>query len=202
MEETLFTCPYCEAQLQIPEDAWYYTCDQCSHRLDLKSQFAFLRGLDAFDEGQEIMKKINPKKLRRDLFMAQARAAMLLFMEAYSSLQVAFQAELEETQRCLGVEMMSSMSQEFLKRLMISQLEMSYWKTLMVEQNAQNEYDLLKEKLNKQADSWGFYHRWRWTSRQKKLAKSLAQLDNKIKSLEDQIEFVDLPRARNTKWKP
>ena len=31
-------------------------------RLDLKSQFAYLRGLDAFSEGQDILNALNPKK--------------------------------------------------------------------------------------------------------------------------------------------
>ena len=201
MVEPPFSCPYCETILTLPDDVWYYTCNHCGKHLDLKSQFAFLRGLDDFMEGQDIVDNMNPKK-RRKVFNALDQAAMNLFRRAYSSLQVAFQVNLAESQRSLGVEMMTSMSQEFLKRNMISPLEVNYWNTLMVEQTAQNEYDRLNEKLKNVTGTLGFLKRWRWTSRQEQLLKSLAQIDRKIKSLEVQIEFIDVPRARNTYWKP
>jgi hypothetical protein len=127
---------------------------------------------------------------------------MELFRQAYSSLQVAFMADLEEFQRLLGVEMMTSMAHEFMKRNMVSPLEVNYWNSLMIEQTAQNEYGLLKEKMVKTGSPLGFFYRWRWRSRQKQLFKALAGLAEKIKSLEKQIEFVDIPRARNKKWKP
>ena len=98
--------------------------------------------------------------------------------------------------------MMASMAHEFMKRNMISLLEANYWNSLMVEQTAQNEYDLLKEKIVKTDGLSGPLNRWRWRSRQKQLLNALAQLAVKIKSLESQIEFVDIPRARNKKWKP
>jgi hypothetical protein len=169
--------------------------------LDLKSQFAYLRGLDAFKEGQDILDRLNPKK-RRSLTNEQDRAAMELFRQAYSSFQIAFMADLEEFQRTLGVEMMTSMAQEFLKRNMISPLEANYWNCLIFEQTAQNEYGLLKEKIVKAGGIIGFFKRYRWRARQKQLIKALTDLAEKIKTLEMQIEFVDIPRARNKKWKP
>ena len=72
----------------------------------------------------------------------------------------------------------------------------------MIEQTAQNEYGLLKEKMVKTGSPLGFFNRWRWRTRQKQLLKALAGLAEKIKTLERQIEFVDIPRARNKKWKP
>jgi hypothetical protein len=201
MVEPPFTCPYCDAELLLPDNVWYYSCDHCGKHLDLKSQFAYLRGLDAFKEGQDILDNLNPKK-HRSLTNEQDRAAMELLRQAYSSLQVAFLAELEEFQRTLGVEMMASMAHEFMKRNMISPLEVNYWGSLMVEQTAQNEYGLLKEKIVKNGSPLGFFNRWRWRTRQKQLLKALSGVAEKIKTLERQIEFVDIPRARNKKWKP
>jgi len=201
MLEPPFICPYCDTELHLPDNVWYFTCDHCGKHLDLKSQFAYLRGLDAFKEGQDILDQVSPKK-RRSLTNMQDRAAMELFRQAYSSLQVAFLAELEEFQRSLGVEMMTSMAQEFVKRNMISPLETNYWSSLMVEQTAQNEYDLLSGKIGKTNGPLGFLQRRRWRSRQKQLLKALTNLAEKIKTLERQIEFVDIPKARNKKWRP
>lgn len=201
MEEPPFICPYCETELLLPDDVWYYACDHCGKWLDLKSQFAFLRGIDAFKEGQEIMEAVNPKK-RRLYYDSQDQAALNLFIEAYSSLQIAFLADLEERQRFVGVEMMTSMSIEFMKRNMVSPFEGTYWNTLMVEQTAQNEYDMLKQKLQKLDGPLQFIRRWRWTARQSQLLKSLDQLDSKMKGLEKQIDFVEIPRARKKKWRP
>ena len=201
MGEPPFTCPYCDVEIHLPDNVWYYTCDHCGKHLDLKSQFAYLRGLDAFKEGQDILQRLNPKK-HRALTNAQDRAAMELFREAYSSFQVAFLVELEEFQRTLGVEMMTSMAHEFMKRNMISPFEANYWHSLMVEQTAQNEYGLLKQKIIKADGLLGFLKRWQWRSRQRQLLKALAELAEKIKTLERQIEFIDIPRARNKKWKP
>jgi hypothetical protein len=201
MEDSPFFCPYCEIELHLPDDVWYYTCDSCGTRLDLKSQFAFLRGLDAFREGQDIMEKVSPRK-RRTSFNSLDQSAMELFKQAYSSLQVAFQANLEEGQRSLGVEMMNSMAQEFMKRSMISPLELTYWNTLMVEQTSRNEFDSLSEKLSQPGGKLTFLARWRWKMRQKQLRDALFQIDNKLKLLEKQIEFIDIPKARNKNWKP
>jgi hypothetical protein len=200
----ILTCPYCETELSIPDSLWYYTCSHCGQRLDLKSQFAFLRGLDAFSEGQELFQKVSPKKrMRRQFFLSTDREALDLFREAYSSLQVAFMAELEPNQRILGVEMMTSMTQEFKVRLMISQQEAQYWNTLMVEHTAQVEYDRLTKKLSQPAEGvFGSIWRWRWRARQKQLLQSLEKIDRKIESLEKEIEFTDIPKTRNKTWKP
>jgi len=201
---TTFTCPYCETELSIPDSLWYTTCDQCRHHLDLKSQFAFLRGLDAFSEGQNLFQKVNPKKrMRRQFFLTTDRDALDLFRQAYSSLQVAFLSELEPNQRLLGVEMMTSMTQEFQLRLMVSPVEAQYWNTLMIEHTAQVEYDRLSQKLSQPAS--GLLEQikyWRWTGRQKTLLQSLKKLDAKLESLEKAIEFTDPPKARNKTWKP
>ncbi len=147
MDVPPFTCPYCEIEIQLPEDVWYYTCTHCGSHLDLKSQFAYLRGLDAFSEGQDIADRINPKK-KKNHFNPRVTTAMEIFKEAYSSLQVALLTDLAESQRSLAVEMLASMSQEFAKWDLVSPLEMNYWSSIMVEQTAQWEYNQLKEKLS------------------------------------------------------
>ena len=61
----LLQCPYCRHDLQIPDSVWFYYCDNCHENLDLKAQFAYQRGLEAFDEGQELMVDKGPRKPRR-----------------------------------------------------------------------------------------------------------------------------------------
>jgi hypothetical protein len=201
MDTRPFTCPYCDTEIALPEDAWYHTCPQCGKRLDITAQFAYLRGLDAFTEGQEIMAGISPRKKR--LENPEMQEAIELFREAYSSLQVAFtSANLALAQRNLGVEMMASMSNEFMKLNMVSILEMSYWKSLMVEITAQKEYDNIKDRLVRPSSGLMYLWRIRWLIRRRQLLKALVDLDSKLKMLEKQIEFIDVPRARNENWKP
>ncbi len=200
MDTPPFTCPYCETVLDLPEDAWYYTCPRCQKRLDLKSQFAYLRGLDAFSEGQEMMVKIPPR--RRRPLDPRTEEAMQLFREAYSSLQVAFQSILAEEQRALAVEMMSSMSREFMKWNLVSAVEMNYWHFLMVEQTAQKEYERNKQKLADLDGGLNLLAQMRWRIRQKQLRKALLDTGKKVVMLERQIEFIDIPRARRENWKP
>jgi hypothetical protein len=195
------TCPYCDNETYVPSDLWKHACSHCGKKLDVNSQFAYLRGLDAFKEAQDIFQKINPKKRRQ--FHAAEREALDIFMQAYSSLEVAFKGDLEENQRMLAVEMMTSMNQEFLKRMMVSPLEAQYWNTIMVEQTARNEYDNLKQKLQKSNTGiTGFIRRWRWNGRRKKLFQALIQMEDKLKSLEQRIDFIDIPHARNKNWTP
>jgi hypothetical protein len=201
MSERPFRCPYCDFENEIPDSGFYITCSQCGHRLNLESQFAFLRSVDAFSEGQEILDGISPRK-RRIPNSPTDRQSLDLFIEAYTAMQVAFKAELAELQRSLGVEMMANIADEFMKRNMVSPLEANYWISLLVEQNSQDEYDRLKEKIIQLRGPLAFLSRMRMRSRQKQLLNALAQLDGKLTALERQISFVDIPRTRNTKWKP
>lgn len=200
MSTLSFTCPHCETEIELPEDVWYYTCPQCRSRLDLKSQYAYLRGLDAFSEGQEIMVAVSPRRRRPE--DPRVREAMKLFMEAYSSLQIAFATELAQAQKILGAEMMASMATEFMKLNMVSPLEMNYWKSLVVEHKAQEEYDEIKEKLLRPGSVIELLQRLHWHMRRKQLLKALLDLDAKFKLLERQIDFIDIPRGRNENWKP
>lgn len=196
-------CPNCDAELQVPDDVWYYTCDSCRESLDLKAQFAYLRGLEAFDEGQALMTEKGPKRPRnKTRYNEIYRHCLDLFVEAYSSLQIAFLGHLVEVQRQVGIEMMASMTGEFLRQNMVSPLEMGYWNMILTEHLAQTEIDRLKVRLGQPVGGLGFLMRLRWTLRLNQLKKKLIEVDQRINRLERQIAFVDVPRARNRRWKP
>ena len=98
---------------------------------------------------------------------------MDLFIEAYSSLQVAFLGSLVEVQRQVGIEMMSSMAAEFMKQNMISPLEMSYWNSILTEYYAQTEIDRIKERLTRPMGKFGFLVILRWKQRMNSSMSSL-----------------------------
>lgn len=202
MREVEFSCPGCETELKFPEDQAYAYCPRCGLSLDIQSILAYLRGLEAFEEGQEIMIKTNPGKFRFRPRPPDQRA-FTLFREAYSSLQLAFSGTLEENQRQLGIEMMASMAQEFARYWMVSDLEGVYWRTAMAELASQKEYNLLKEKVNRSRRMNALViSRWYWVQRQKQLLNVLRELNRKLTQLERQIEFVDIPKARDRNWAP
>lgn len=146
--------------------------------------------------------RVSPRRLR-SLNSVQDRMAMTLFREAYSSLQLAFEGDLVEDQRQLGIEMMASMATEFSKRLMVSAYEGRYWSTAMAELTSQNEYSALKEKVQKTRPTiFNYAIRWYWRTRQHQLLRVLKELDRKLGVLEAQIEFVDPPQARDRTWTP
>ena len=202
MREVKFQCPQCDAALRLPETEVSTVCPTCQVQLDVKALLAYLRGLEAFDEGQETMLRGNPR-MRRLWNSPQDKLAMSLFREAYSSLQLAFEGNLIENQRQLGIEMMASMAQEFSARSMVSDYEGQYWRATMAELTSQNEYKALGEKLKHiQPTAFNFLLRWRWRSRQRQLLNVLKELNRKLTVLEEQIEFIEIPRARNRTWTP
>lgn len=203
MPSPAFACPHCSHEFQLPEDVWYYTCEACQAHLDLKSQFAFLRGMDAFEEGQALMIGNGPRRTYKKTRDNPVYSRVLdLFIEAYSSLQVAFGAELAVAQRQVGVEMMASMAAEFFRQNMISPFEMAYWSNVMTEQSAQGEYEAVKKKLSNPSGLLGLLMWLRWKLRLAQLDKKLPEVSQKINRLEEQIAFVERPHSRNLKWKP
>jgi DNA-directed RNA polymerase subunit RPC12/RpoP len=119
MEEEFPLCPSCETSLDPNIDQKYTTCPKCGHKVNLDSQWAYLRCVDAFSEGQDIFMTQPPRKRRMFAIDAVEQSAVDLYIKAYSALQVAFQAKLSESQRQLGIEMMANMSQLFLHKNMI-----------------------------------------------------------------------------------
>ena len=190
-------CSYCSTEMVVESEPWPETCPNCWRPLDLPTQFAYSRGRDAFIAGQELMIAISPKKRRKDLTTQQEMQGLHYYIQAYTSLQQAFLAELADTQRQLGIEMMAAMAQVFQLHGMVSPLEASYWTTLMIELTTQLEQAGLKEKLAR--PSTGFlqlFWRWRWQMRHKQLEKALSTLDERVRTLERNIAFVEKPRAR------
>ncbi|NLG98905.1 MAG: hypothetical protein GX491_16235 [Chloroflexi bacterium] len=199
MDSIEISCPVCEVEIRFAPDARWVKCDHCGVSLDAQSQLAFLRGEDAFSDGQEIYNEISPRA-RRNPDNPKDIEAIMLFREAYSSLQLAFEGELVESQRRLGVEMMASMAQEFMMRMMASDLESHYWQMVLTEQNSRIEYDEIKEKLKQSRSIFGIFGRLRLRLRQFQLRRSLRQLDKKISQIERHIAFVKVPNARDKNW--
>lgn len=200
MDSIEISCPVCEVEIRIAPDARRIKCAGCDVSLDVQSQLAYLRGEDAFSVGQEIYNEISPRA-RRSPSNPKDIEAITLFREAYSSLQLAFEGELADSQRRLGVEMMASMAQEFMMRMMASDLESHYWQMVLTEQNSRSEYDEIKEKLNQNRSVFGLFAQARLRLRQFQLRRSLRKLSSKINRLERQIAFIKVPNARDKNWK-
>ena len=64
MEEETPLCPKCETSLDRNADQKYLTCPACGQQVNLDSQWAYLRGVDAFSEGQDIFMS-QPLRKRR-----------------------------------------------------------------------------------------------------------------------------------------
>lgn len=189
-------CPKCSAE--VDHEPWPQACLHCQHPIDLNAQFAYCRGVDAFSYGQEILLKIPNKKRRMSLTTEAELTGVEYYKQAYSSLQVAFEGELAESQRQLGIKMMAAISNVFRQHGIISQLEANYWAIILTELNSQLEYVTLLGKLKKTtlAGLSGLIRRWRWYLRMKQLKKALVQLEVKARFFEQNMAFVERQHAR------
>lgn len=189
-------CPRCANE--VSDEPWPEACPRCGKRLDLPAQFAYCRGHNAFTVGQELLIRITPKKRRKSLNTKEEMEGVQYYRQAYSSLQVAFQGELAESQRQLGIRIFAAMAMIFQQHAMISPLEFAYWSNLLKELNTQSEQATLKEKLANQNQGGlvGLVQRLRWRRRMKRLDKLLIELDARIRYIEQNIEFVERPRIR------
>jgi hypothetical protein len=201
-EEILFACPYCENGLSLPQGALrYFTCEHCGKRLDLPAQFSFNRGVEAFREGYAVYQASSHRRKKVPTFDAREQPIIRFFEEAYFAIQQAFTGDLAEPQRILGVEMMVNMAQFFLQRSMISSMEYSYWGMLMKEHSAQEEYDVLRQKLAQNAHGLGSIMQIRLRSRKSQLQRALIDIDEKIRHLEDNMALTYPIHARKSHWK-
>jgi hypothetical protein len=195
-----FVCPHCQVEIVLPDlgECEEIPCPKCRHSINLLPQCAYIRGLAAFAEGQDIIVKVSPRKRIRNPFLPQLQEAADLYVEAYSALQQAFLGDLGENQRKLAIEMMAAISQLFLMHNMISPLEANYWHLVMVEKTTQQEIEELCNKVKGPIPFAviGYLFRWRWQLRIKQLVKSLSDLNRKIKNLEHNIGFIEPLRAR------
>ena len=184
-------CPRCANE--IKEEPFPEACPNCQKRLDLAAQFAYCRGLDAFSFGQELLIRIPPKKRRKSLHTKEELEGLLYYRQAYSSLQLAFQGELAESQRQLGIKMFAAMAALFQMHAMISPLETAYWSLLQKELTKQLAYAAVKEKLEIKNTGGvvGLVRRWRLRYRRMQIEKALIELDTKIRVMEKNINFAE-----------
>jgi hypothetical protein len=194
-----FVCPKCQTEINMPVigERDEIPCPKCMFTINILPQCAYIRGLGAFSEGQEIVMKVSPKKRMRNPYLHELQVAADLYMQAYSALQQAFQGELGESQRRLAIEMMASISQLFLQYNMISGLEANYWHLIMVEKTTRQEVEKIDKKLAKPIPLGSLnILRLRWQIRKKQLNKSLTMIDQKIRKLEHDIGFLEPPQVR------
>jgi hypothetical protein len=190
-------CPACATEVAMDTDSWPENCPNCNRPFDLRAQFAFCRGRDAFIAGQELIIHIAPTRREKNMTTSDEMEGVQYYIQGYTALQQAFQGELAESQRQLGIEMVAAMVRVFQQHGMVSPLEAAYWSYLMVEMISQLECETLAEKLaNPRRGIIGAVLRWRWQTRKTQLEKALAQIDAKVRLLERQIKFVEKPRAR------
>jgi hypothetical protein len=194
---TPLMCIYCQTEMEPEGEPWPEVCPNCHRPLDLQTQFAYARGRDAFIYGQEILIKLSPKLRRKNLTTETEMEGLYYYTQAYSSLQLAFQGQLAEPQRRLGIEIMAAMTLIFQQHGTISPMEASYWRALMTELTMQIERAEVEEMIaNTQPGISSIFIRLRWQGRLKQLDRSLKEINITIKRLERLIGFVEPPRAR------
>jgi hypothetical protein len=194
-------CIKCGTEVFTEAEPWPEACPSCRWPFDLKAQFAYIRGLDAFSAGQELIIHIPPRKRERNLTTEAEMEGLQDYIQAYTALQESFKGEIAESQRQFAIEMMAAMARVFMQHGMVSPLEAAYWGNLLVELNSQRERASLLQKLAAQARGGvpGFFRRWHWRTRLKQLETALVEMDEKILRLELNIAFIDPPRARRGK---
>ena len=190
-------CIYCRNEVEPDGETWPENCPRCGHAVDLRTQFAFCRGRDAFIVGQDIFLKLSPRKRTKNLTNAEEVEGMQYYTQAFNAMQLAFQGTLTESQRRLGMEIMAAIAQVLQQHGTISVLEAGYWTMLMLELTTQLDRVQVQKKLDRLPASLpGLILRLRWRLRLKQLEDALVQQNIKIQNLERQIRFVDPPRAR------
>ncbi len=198
MAGTVIECPYCQAQLLIPDESVWYACEKCEHGLNARAQRAFARAHEIFFQAQEGAADLFRRRRGRLSRQERDSEAVRSFQQAYSALQVAFQFELPDSQRELGIQMMTEITRLFLLMGTISPLESAYWARLLTEYNTQRELEELEAGLAGPPPPGirGLYRRWRCRLRRRQLQGALARIDQQIRHAEQAIAFLDPPRAR------
>jgi len=191
-------CPRCDQEFEFVEGQREYTCLNCGHRIDnLRAQFAYCRGYDAFFAGQGVYMEIPPSRRSRLAYAEQAHEAIQLYTQAYTALQEALQDTLGDSQRYKIIEIMASIANLFIQTGLVSPLESNYWTSLMIEQVNRVEYNDLKQKLSQPIPGiLGPLARLRWHLRKRQLEKAHNRVERKITLIEQNIAFVTPPRVR------
>lgn len=191
-------CVACSAEIDLEIEPLPTFCPQCAQPIDLQTQLAFSRGRDAFSVGQEYLIRISPKMRRRNMFTAEEREGLQYLTQAYSSLQLAFQGELAEPQRRLGIEMMASMVNILQQHQSVSEFEYAFWGSLMKELSTQLERgDVLQKIEAVKPGLFAWLIRLRWRLRLRQLEKFLVEMDDKIVKFESILKFAEPLKTRN-----
>ena len=197
-EPAPLVCPQCNLEFDIADGQLEFTCQHCGSRVEnMQAQFAYSRGYDAFFAGQRVFMAIPPKRRSSRAYAEQTHEGTQLYTEAYSAIQVAFQANLAESQRDKAIEIMASIAHLFMQTGLVSPLEANYWTSLMVEQVNRKEYDELNLKLSQPTTGiFSLLAQLNQRRRKRLLEKALGRLEKKILSIEQYIAFVTPPRVR------
>jgi tRNA(Ile2) C34 agmatinyltransferase TiaS len=197
-EPAPLVCPQCDLEFDIADGQLEYTCQKCGSRVEnMQAQFAYSRGYDAFFAGQRVFMAIPPKRRSSRAYVEQTHDVTQLYTEAYTAIQVAFQANLAESQRCKAIEIMASIAHLFMQTGLVSPLEANYWTSLMVEQVNRKEYEELNLKLSQPTSGiFSLLAQLNRSRRKRLLEKGLGRLEKKILIIEQYIAFVTPPRVR------
>jgi hypothetical protein len=200
MSEEL-VCFFCNAVIAVPETGMEAQCPQCGRWQDLRAQFAYVRGVGAFEDAIAEMHSLESFRKRKDKpptfrieYIEREKQMDILFAEAYSSLLEAFEHDLPDLQHERALEMMIHIARLFLPKNMISSLEASYWNSLMVFQTTINEQSDLREKLQRRGFGASIW-RWRWKMRYNQLDRALLSIDQRIRLMENNLSSAHPLRA-------
>ena len=181
----------------IPE-----VCATCGNVIDLETQFAFCRAVDAFDYGQDMLMHLSPRLRKNNPFNDIEMEAVRFYQQSYSSFAITFQGELAESQRRLAIEILASIAFIQLQHQVISPIEGAYWQNLLKELTMQKEVLEVEEKIaNLSGPFKGLLH-LRWTLRLNQLKGALAEIDRTIERIEELINFTHPPNMRRTELPP
>ena len=179
------------------------TCVQCGSVIDLATQFAFSRGVDAFDYGQELLMRLSPRSRRKDPFSKSEMEAIRYYQQAYNSFQTAFSGVLAESQRRMAIEIIASIVFVQLQHQVISSIEAAYWQNLLKELTMQKELIEVEQKiatLPRSPIRWILKIRWRMRLNQ--LNAALIDIDHQIEKMEASILFAVPPNVRRKNLPP
>lgn len=190
-------CVKCGAEYADETESIPAVCPACGNPIDLTTQFAYCRGVNAFDYGQQMLMAISPQTRRRNPFSAEEMESLQYYEQAYSSMQLAFRGTLAEYQRRLAIEIMAAIAFVQFQHQAISSIEFSYWQSLLKELTMQQEVLEVKDKIASLPE--GLFKRLmrvRWNLRMNQLTTALIEIDHKIERVEASIAFAEPPNIR------
>ena len=203
MEMLEIVCPYCDNEIEVPEDRSRYICPECQTRIDLLAHYAFLRGrslyLEALEIGVEIEESLGPRR-RRDPFRERNRhdpreiRRTLSLQQSYAELRHALLTELPAGQFREALEMVTETTRLFSERSMTTGLEAAYWAKRLIELNTLDEILEASEQTVEPVEGLkGKWRQWRSRRRMKSRIEGLTRLRGELERIEARIEFAEPP---------